>query len=138
MSKVITHLKYVEKAERVVVIGNFDGVHKGHQSLLQKAVDLKNETGMTASLLTFYPHPIHIINPAKELKPLTRVGTKSKLVLDLKMDEFLTFRFNKEASQTSAEDFVKNVLVEQLGAKHIVVGEGFCFGKKRAGNVDLL
>lgn len=122
----------------VVTIGNFDGVHKGHQALFEMVRDRAENLGGTSVIMTFEPHPIKVMSP-KKLKPLiTGIEQKKELVASLGIDILILIRFTMEFSDISARDFVKEILVNKVGIKEMVVGYDYAFGHNREGNIQLL
>jgi riboflavin kinase/FMN adenylyltransferase len=122
----------------VVAIGNFDGVHRGHQEIIAKAARLAQELGCPHAVLTFEPHPRSVFNPASEPFRLTPFRLKVRLIEALGVDALFAIPFDLDFAKQSAEDFVTSVLVEGLGVRYIVVGDNFRFGRKRLGDIDLL
>jgi riboflavin kinase/FMN adenylyltransferase len=122
----------------VVTIGNFDGVHRGHQILFEMVRERAEALGGTSVVVTFEPHPIKVMSP-KKLKPLiTVLEQKKELVASQKIDILILIRFTLEFSDISARDFVKEILVNKVGIKEIVVGYDYAFGHNREGNIQLL
>lgn len=122
----------------VVTIGNFDGVHKGHQALFKMVRESAQALGGTSVVITFEPHPIKVMSP-KKLKPLiTMLEQKKELVVSQGIDILLLIRFTLAFSDISAGDFVKEILVKKIGIKGIVVGYDYAFGHNREGNIQLL
>jgi riboflavin kinase/FMN adenylyltransferase len=122
----------------VVTIGNFDGVHQGHQALFRKVIERAREINGTSAVITFDPHPVKVMSP-RRLKPLiTILEQKKELVTDQGIDLLLLIKFTPEFAVMSARDFVKNILVEKMGIKEIVVGYDYAFGHNREGNVKFL
>jgi riboflavin kinase / FMN adenylyltransferase len=121
-----------------VTIGVFDGVHKGHQALIRRAVELAHERGVPSVLMTFDPHPSEVVRPGSHPAQLTTLRRRAELVERLGVDTFCVLPFTLELSRVPADEFVHEVLVERLHAAAVVVGENFTFGQKAAGNVDLL
>ena len=122
----------------VVIIGNFDGVHKGHQAVLKKAVDQGKILGLPVVVLTFEPHPRAVLTPENAPLELTKFTEKCTLLEHYGADAVYAIDFTKAYAATPAEGFVEETLVKTLQAKHVVIGEGFAFGKGRAGNVEML
>ena len=120
----------------IVVIGNFDGVHKGHQQILNRAKALAGDEKIIA--LTFDPHPVSIFAPERAPSLLTILTDKIELLKIHNADQVAVIKFTKEFASMSPEDFVKKVLVEQLKASKVIVGENFTYGYKAEGNVDSL
>jgi riboflavin kinase/FMN adenylyltransferase len=120
----------------VVVIGNFDGVHKGHQEVLKAAKEFAGEEKIIA--LTFDPHPVSIFAPERAPTLLTVLTDRIELLKIHNADQVAVIKFTPEFAAMAPEDFVNRVLVEQLNATKVVVGKNFTYGFKAAGNVDTL
>jgi riboflavin kinase/FMN adenylyltransferase len=120
----------------VVVIGVFDGVHKGHQELLTRAKEIAD--GRQIIALTFDPHPTTVFAPDRAPSMLTTLPDRVELLKIHGADQVAVMKFNEKFAAMSAEDFVKNVLVDQLHASTVIVGKNFTYGHKAAGNVDSL
>ena len=116
-----------------IVIGNFDGVHRGHQAVLAQA----KAHGGDCTVLTFDPHPTVVLGRTPPPRLVTS-ERRAELLVRHGADDVVIEPFTKELAGTSPEDFVKNLLVGRLGAKAVVVGENFRFGKGRAGDLALL
>jgi riboflavin kinase/FMN adenylyltransferase len=113
---------------RRVAIGTFDGVHLGHREVIRDC----------DTVLTFGTHPQAVINPGTAPKLLTTPAVKADLIAGLGVDELVTIPFDREFASKSADQFVREVLVEGLGAEHVSVGENFLFGKKASGDAAFL
>ncbi len=137
---VLRHHNDVPAAARgsVVAIGNFDGVHRGHQAVIAKAGELARRIGAPLAVLTFEPHPRRFFAP--ELPPfrLTTFRLKARLIEALGVDCLFVLAFDADLAAMSAEGFAKEVLADGFQVRHVVVGDNFAFGHKRAGNVALL
>ncbi len=120
----------------VVVIGVFDGVHKGHQALLNRAKEIAD--GRSIIALTFDPHPTTVFAPDKAPTMLTTLADRVELLKIHNADQVAVIRFNEKFAAMSPEDFVTNVLVNQLHASTVIVGKNFTYGHKAAGNVESL
>ncbi|MFC1476213.1 riboflavin biosynthesis protein RibF [Candidatus Zixiibacteriota bacterium] len=120
--------------DTVVVIGSFDGVHRGHNAIFQAARSAADATGRRCLCLTFHPHPKRIVDPDAAPRLLTMPDEKEHLARARGVDEVITMEFNRELAGTTAEDFAERVLLERLGARHLVIGYDFGFGKGRRGN----
>jgi riboflavin kinase/FMN adenylyltransferase len=120
----------------VVVIGVFDGVHKGHQVLLNRAKEIADGRNIVA--LTFDPHPTSVFAPDKAPTMLTTLADRVELLKIHNADQVAVMKFNEKFAAMSPEDFVQTVLVNQLHASTIIVGKNFTYGYKAAGNVDSL
>ncbi len=122
----------------VVAIGNFDGLHRGHQALLNIARDIAKQRGVALGILTFEPHPRSFFKPHEPVFRLTPPALKARLAAKLGVDFIYAVNFNADLANTTPEDFVRLHLVEALGVSHVVSGYDFHFGKGRKGNPDLL
>lgn len=122
----------------VVALGNFDGVHLGHQVVIRRALEVGRESGRRVVAATFDPHPRAVIRPGSEPWLLSTPETRRELLLGLGVDEVRVIRFDAELSRKSPEEFVDDVLVGELGASVVVVGENFRFGYKASGGVEEL
>lgn len=123
----------------VVTDGMFDGVHLGHQKILRKVANEAASLQLPSVLLTYWPHPRHILLPGTEkLKILTSLEEKAVLVAEQGIDYMLVLEFDSEFSRISHETFVRQILVEGLQTRKIIVGYDHRFGLNRLGNVDYL
>ncbi len=120
----------------VVVIGVFDGVHKGHQELLNRAKEIAD--GRTIVALTFDPHPTTVFAPDNAPTMLTTLADRVELLKIHNADQVAVMKFNEKFASMSPEDFVSTVLVNQLHASGVIVGKNFTYGHKAAGNVETL
>ena len=122
----------------VVTIGNFDGVHLGHLSVLEQLKRSSENLSLPALVMTFEPQPVEVLSPELAPARLIRWREKYHLLKAQSIDRLLCVRFNQAIAGLSAHDFVKDLLVERLGVKHIVIGDDFRFGCKRSGDFALL
>ena len=122
----------------IIALGNFDGFHLGHQAVAGEAIAWARAEGRPAIIATFDPHPVRYFAPDAPPFRLTTLDQRSELFEAAGADAMLVFAFDKELASTSAEDFVRELLVGRLGAAGVVTGEDFTFGKGRGGNVALL
>lgn len=122
----------------VATIGNFDGVHLGHQAVLAALQARAGQHGLPSLLITFEPQPLEYFMPEKAPARLTRPREKLELLRELGVDRVLLLRFDQDLAMMEAHDFVRKILVEGLGIKHLYVGDDFRFGKGRAGDFALL
>jgi riboflavin kinase/FMN adenylyltransferase len=138
--RIFRHYRDVPAAFRgaVVAVGNFDGVHRGHQALIGEAGRLARERGGLLGVLAFEPHPQEFFRPSPECFRLTPFRTKARLLAESGTDVMFALTFDAEMAAKSAHEFVQDVLIDALGAGHIVVGTDFQFGKGRSGNVTTL
>ncbi|MCU1493756.1 MAG: bifunctional riboflavin kinase/FAD synthetase [Acidimicrobiaceae bacterium] len=121
-----------------VAIGNFDGVHSGHRLLVARAIEAATEAGLRSVVLTFDRHPATVVRPASSPRLLTSAEHKLELLRATGVDEVAVLRFDAERAAETAEDFVQSVLVDDLGARVVVVGASFRFGQGHRGDVALL
>lgn len=123
----------------VVAIGNFDGVHLGHQALLQKARDIADQRGWPLLVLTFEPHPRQFFQP--DIKPfrITPASVKAQVFENLvRPDFYVSMDFDSALASLSSDEFINDVLVGYCRAKTVIIGQDFRFGKGRCGNVETL
>lgn len=121
-----------------VAIGNFDGVHRGHQAVLDAAGRAARERGIPAIAVTFEPHPRDVFRPEQPVFRLTPPSIKARLVEALGLDGLVSIPFSPEFAALTPEAFVEQVLVNELAIRHVVVGWNFHFGKGRHGTPELL
>jgi riboflavin kinase / FMN adenylyltransferase len=122
----------------VVAIGNFDGVHRGHRSVLERALELAEERGVPALVLTFEPHPRTVFKPDQPVFRLTPAPLKARLLEAMGFRSVIEYPFDRDFATRSAEEFVKTILVDWLGASAVVTGFDFHFGKGREGGPAFL
>lgn len=132
----IPFIEKINSNEKVIALGDFDGVHLGHQKVIQKAVEIAGEKGLASAVMTFYPHPSVVLKPsAKRVDFLTSLEMKAGLIEKLGVDILFFVRFDVALSQLSPQDFVDNYLIK-LHAKHVVAGYDFTFGRMAKGNMN--
>jgi riboflavin kinase/FMN adenylyltransferase len=124
----VTSLPEAEPRPRDIAIGTFDGVHRGHQAVIDKA----------DTVLTFEPHPLEILHPAARPKLITPFEVKRDVIEGLGVSELVVIPFDREFATVTAEDFIDRILVERLGATRVSVGENFRFGAKARGDTEML
>lgn len=128
----------VEAHSAAIAIGNFDGVHKGHRSVIEQAKSLAHKHQKPSAVLTFEPHPLKVLRPAIAPFQITDRETRRHLLSDTGVDYLFVIKFDKILSELTAEAFIEQVLVGYFKASYIIVGEDFKFGKGREGNIALL
>jgi riboflavin kinase/FMN adenylyltransferase len=121
-----------------VALGNFDGVHLGHQTVIREARAAASRLGAPSAVLTFEPHPRQFFRPGEAPFQLTPLNTKVRHMRALGVELFFAFHFDEGFSKLPAARFIDEVLVDGIGARHVVCGEDFIFGHGRAGNAALL
>lgn len=123
----------------VVVVGNFDGVHLGHQQVITKAGELAAELGVsTIVAVTFDPHPMAVLRPEHAPVSLTTLPVRAELLAAAGVDALFVVEFDNEVARWTPEEFIENILVEALHARGVVVGANFRFGAKAAGDLATL
>ncbi|MCF8405753.1 MAG: bifunctional riboflavin kinase/FAD synthetase [Bacteroidales bacterium] len=119
----------------VVTVGTFDGLHVGHQKIIQRMKDIAMENGGETILVTFDPHPRQVLNSNPiEIRFINTRSRKLKLLEQFGIDHIIVIPFTREFAQTSSDDFVRNYLVDALGMKKLIVGYDHHFGRNREGN----
>ncbi|MBD74858.1 MAG: riboflavin biosynthesis protein RibF [Rickettsiales bacterium] len=137
--KLIRNLNIPEEAKKsVVAIGNFDGLHKGHVSVIELAKSIATKNGRRTGILTFEPHPKSFFLKKSNYFRLTPFRKKYELMKELSIDYYFNIKFNKVFSKISAEEFVLKILVGVFSVAHIVTGQDFVFGTDQKGNKELL
>ena len=121
----------------VITIGNFDGVHKGHQYLFKQVIDKAKQINGTSVIMTFEPHPLKALG-ISGLPLITRRDQKLELIKECGVDVILCIPFNKEFAAIPPLEFIEDILVNKIGIKAIITGPDYSFGKDRKGNADLL
>jgi len=122
----------------IVALGNFDGFHLGHQAVVGRAIQRGFHERRPVIVATFDPHPVHFFKPDLPPFRLTTLDQREALFAHAGADAMLVFEFNDTLRSTAAEDFVTELLGQQIGAAGVVTGDDFTFGKMRGGNVELL
>ncbi|MEC7786445.1 MAG: bifunctional riboflavin kinase/FAD synthetase, partial [Nitrospinota bacterium] len=122
----------------VVTLGNFDGVHVGHQILFKKAAEIAREKRGTSMAFTFEPHPLKIIAPDKVPPLLTHFHKKMELIAACNIDCVICADFTRQFADQRPRDFSKNILKEKIGVKEVVVGFDYAFGRGREGTIPYL
>ena len=122
----------------VIAIGNFDGVHAGHRALIAEAGKIARQLGAPLGALTFEPHPREFFQKTAAPFRLTLLPMKERLMGDLGVDHLFALAFDEKLAALPAQEFIDRILIGYAGARHIVVGADFAFGKGRAGTADTL
>ena len=122
----------------VVTIGIFDGVHKGHQAILKKAVKEAKKSRLKSVVITFDPHPVKVLNPGAKIPFLISLEHRIKLIKGAGIDDCRILKFTKAFSKISPEEFIKKILIDKLNLKVLVTGGNFLFGFKERGDKTLL
>ncbi len=138
--RIIQDLETIEAPFKsaVITIGNFDGVHIGHQALFHEVIERADTLDGTAIAMTFDPHPIRVISKNGHPPLITLVEQKTELIEKVGIDVLICVPFTMDFAALSARHFVEDILVKRIGMKVIIVGQDYTFGNRREGNVDLL
>ena len=120
----------------VLTIGTFDGVHLGHQKIVERVVTTARQEGLLATVFTFFPHPRMVVQHDKGLKLIHTLEEKKQLLQQLGVDLLVVQPFNEAFAQLTAEEFVSTILVEHLNVKKVIIGYDHRFGRNRAANID--
>jgi riboflavin kinase/FMN adenylyltransferase len=121
-----------------ITIGNFDGVHCGHKQILRNVIAVAREEGWKSAVLTFDPHPAKLVAPASAPRLLTTIEERAQIILGQGIDQILILPFTPEIAALEPQDFVREILVDKLQARAVLVGTNFHFGKRAAGNAAML
>jgi len=138
--KIFDHLDKIHEPFKsaVITIGNFDGVHIGHQALFHEVIETAETVGGTSIAMTFEPHPIRVLKQNGHPPLITLYEQKAELIERTGIDVLICVPFSKAFAALSPDQFIRELLVKKIGMKAIVVGEDYSFGKNREGNIDLL
>ena len=137
--KVYRGLEEFEKLDNAVVTtGTFDGVHQGHRKILDRLMEVAKKSNGESVLLTFFPHPRMVLQPESDLKLINTIDEKIKLLRKEGIDHLIIQPFTKEFSRTTSLEFVRDLLVNQIGTKKLVIGYDHHFGRNREGSFDHL
>ncbi len=134
-----TDLEKIEEPfqRAVVTIGNFDGVHLGHQQLFREVVNRSRQRDGTSVVVTFDPHPLKVLRP-DGIQLISTTLQKIELIQQAGIDALVIIPFNKDFAKTPAHEFVDRILIGTIGVCDLVVGYDYCFGRGREGNIDFL
>ncbi len=122
----------------VVTIGNFDGVHKGHQAIFHQVIEKAEALGGTSVAITFEPHPVKVLKADDPPPLITLYEQKVELIAKTGIDVLVTIPFNREFAALTADQFLEGILVDKIGLRAIVIGKDYAFGKNRKGNISYL
>lgn len=120
----------------IVTIGTFDGVHVGHQKIIERLVENARNRNAESAILTFFPHPRMVLQDQTEIRLLNTIDERTSLLEKRGLDNLIIHPFDKAFSRLTAEEFVKNILVDQLKIEKIVIGYDHRFGRNRTANID--
>lgn len=122
----------------VITIGNFDGVHQGHQKILKKVIQRARALDGTAAVYTFHPHPLKVVRPEAEPLRITTKEEKQRLIEESGIDCLIWEHFSRAFAEQPPEEFIKNIIIDRLRPREIIIGHDYAFGKNRKGSIDLL
>ena len=134
--KIIRSVNNDFESGTVVTIGTFDGVHIGHQKIIKKLISSAKDYSLKSVVLTFFPHPRMVIQKDVQLKLINTLTERSDILDELKLDFLVIKKFTKTFSRLTADDFVKEVLVDELHVKKIIIGYDHHFGRNRTANIE--
>ena len=129
---------YDLKSPSVISVGTFDGIHIGHQKLIKRVLDISKKENLNSIILSFHPHPKIVLNNNPEISLLNTLEEKKEILNIYDIDYFILKEFTKEFSRLSPLEFVRDILVKKLNAKHIVIGYDHHFGRNRDASVSQL
>jgi riboflavin kinase/FMN adenylyltransferase len=127
-----------KQRDAVISVGNFDGLHIGHQKIIHSVIEHARAENAIAAVITFDPHPLKILRPEAAPPLIMTIAQRLAGFADAGLDAAMVMQFDRALADLSAEDFVRTILVETVHAKRILVGQNFRFGCKQVGNVELL
>ncbi|MDG1731127.1 MAG: bifunctional riboflavin kinase/FAD synthetase [Algibacter sp.] len=122
--------------QTVVTIGTFDGVHIGHQKIIKRLINTGKTEGLQSVILTFFPHPRMVLQKDSNIKLINTINERHDILADLGLDCLVIKKFTQEFSRLSAENFVKNILVDELNAKKVIIGYDHRFGRNRNADIN--
>ena len=133
--KIKSAADYDQIKDSVVTIGTFDGVHLGHQKIIKRLVAIAHAEQLQALVLTFFPHPRMVVQKDTSIKLINTIDEKADLIQDLGVDHLVIKAFTKDFSRLTSLEYVRDVLVNKLHVKHIIVGYDHHFGRNRTANI---
>jgi len=134
--KIKSTLESYSKNNSVVTIGTFDGVHIGHQKIIKRLVKIAKTENLLAVVLTFFPHPRMVVQKDANIKLINTIDEKSKLLEKLGVNNLVIIEFTMEFSRLTALEFVRDILVNKLNIKNIIIGYDHHFGRNRTANIN--
>ncbi|KKN12934.1 hypothetical protein LCGC14_1011500 [marine sediment metagenome] len=128
--------KYDELHPTAITIGTFDGVHIGHRKILERLMKTSERVNLKSTVLTFFPHPRMVLQKDVDIKLLNTIGEKSNILKEMGLDQLIIHPFTKDFSRLSATEFVRDILVNKLKIKKIIIGYDHRFGRNRNANIS--
>ena len=136
MSEIKNINTYTQTQPTVVTIGTFDGVHIGHQKIINRLISIGKEAELKSVILTFFPHPRMVLQKDSNIKLINTIDERRAILQQLGLDYLLVKKFTKAFSRLSAENFVKQILVDKLNAKKVIIGYDHRFGRNRNADIN--
>lgn len=127
---------FITASKTIVTLGTFDGVHKGHKTILEKLINNSSSSGCESLVLTFFPHPRMVLQQNSDIRLLNTIDEKAQLLKEAGIDNLIIHPFDHAFSRLTAEEFVKNILVERLNICKIIIGYDHRFGRNRTATID--
>ena len=131
-------VKALDIAQPVITIGNFDGVHLGHQKILKRTIQRAQANGTASMVYTFNPHPLHVLRPEDAPLRITTFEEKVRIIESIGIDYLISEHFTRQYAEQPPEEFVKNIICDRIHPQEIVIGHDYAFGKNRKGTIELL
>jgi len=125
-----------QERNTVITIGTFDGVHIGHQKIIQRLIEVGKAKDLTPTILTFFPHPRMILQKDANIKLINTLEEKESILKHFGLENLVVEKFTKAFSRLTAQEFVETILVKQLKAKHVIIGYDHHFGRNRSANIE--
>ncbi len=138
MNIIVTDKRYRATSPSILTLGNFDGVHLGHQRILKRVAKRAEQLGLPSVAYTFEPHPLKVVAPHKSPQLITTKEEKARLIASFGIDHLVLARFTKEFAAKHPLEFMKDILVGKLNVREMWVGHDYTFGKGKAGTVEYL
>ncbi|WP_339918052.1 bifunctional riboflavin kinase/FAD synthetase [Yeosuana marina] len=134
--KITNTINYFNDSPTIVTIGTFDGVHIGHQKIIKRLIDTAKRDHLKSVILTFFPHPRMVLQKDSSIKLINTIDERASIIENSDLDFLLIKKFTHAFSRLSAEDFVKQILIDKLHAKKVIIGYDHRFGRNRNANID--
>jgi riboflavin kinase/FMN adenylyltransferase len=136
--EVYTSLHEIREVNKpVLTIGNFDGLHRGHAALIARVVEESGKINGTPTALTFFPHPLTVVNPYLKIEQITPLQDKLEIMKAMGIKAALILKFDDEFSKIMPVDFAEEYIVREIGARKVVIGYDFSFGRNKSGTIDI-
>lgn len=137
--KTFNDLKQINNMEETIVaLGNFDGLHKGHQELIEKTLNNASERNLKTAVFSFSNHPLNLLKEEKAVKNISYLKEKEVLLDEMGVDYFFNIEFNEDIMKMSPESFIRDIIIDKFNAKGVVCGFNYRFGYKAEGDLELL